>query len=47
MTNLRQIEQLEESTKKQNNRIGTLEEIIDERDDDVDTLKKKLMGNQI
>jgi chromosome segregation ATPase len=38
----RQIEQLEESNKKPNDRIGTLEEIIEERDEDIDTLKKEI-----
>jgi|ERR1700722_1813361 len=37
-----QIEQLKDSTKKPNDRIGTLEEIIEERDDDIDTLKKEI-----
>ena len=40
----RQIEQWKESTKKPNDRIDTLEEIIDERDDDIDTLKKEIVG---
>jgi chromosome segregation ATPase len=38
----RQIEQWKESTNKPNNRIDTLEEIIEERDDDIDTLKREL-----
>ena len=37
-----QIEQLKDSTKKPNDRISTLEEIIEERDDDIDTLKKEI-----
>jgi peptidoglycan hydrolase CwlO-like protein len=37
-----QIEQWKKSTRKPNNRIDTLEEIIDERDDDIDTLKKEI-----
>ena len=38
----RQIEQWQESIKKHNDRIGTLEEIIEERDDDLDTVKKEI-----
>jgi chromosome segregation ATPase len=43
----RQIEQWRESTKKPNNRIDTLEEIIDERDDDIDMLKKEIDGQSV
>jgi hypothetical protein len=35
---------MKESTKKPNDRIDTLEEIIEERDDDIDTLKKEIDG---
>jgi predicted RNase H-like nuclease (RuvC/YqgF family) len=40
----RQIEQMKESNKKPSERIDTLGS---HRGDDIDTLKKKLMGNQI
>jgi cell division septum initiation protein DivIVA len=40
----RQIEQGKESTKTPDDRIDTLEEIIDERDDDIYTLKKQVDG---
>jgi hypothetical protein len=40
----RQIEQWKESTPKPNNKVNTLEEIIDERDDGIDTLKKEIDG---
>jgi predicted RNase H-like nuclease (RuvC/YqgF family) len=40
----RQINQWKESTKKPNDRIDTLEEIIEERDDDIDMLKKQVDG---
>jgi predicted nuclease with TOPRIM domain len=40
----RQIEQWKESIRKPDGRIGTLEEIIEERDDDIDTLKKEVDG---
>jgi chromosome segregation ATPase len=43
----RQIEQWRESIKKHNERIGTLEEIIEERDDDLDTVKKEIGGSSI
>jgi peptidoglycan hydrolase CwlO-like protein len=39
----RQIEQWKESNRKPSERIDTLEEIIEERDDDIDTPKKKLI----
>jgi len=35
---------LKELNKKPNERIDTLEEIIDERDDDMNTLKKEIDG---
>jgi chromosome segregation ATPase len=43
----RQIEQWRESIKKHNERIGTLEEIIEERDGDLDTVKKEIGGSSI
>jgi peptidoglycan hydrolase CwlO-like protein len=39
-----QIEQFKESIKKPKDTIDTLEEIIVERDDDIDTLKKEIDG---
>jgi predicted nucleic acid-binding Zn-ribbon protein len=39
-----QIEQMKKTTGKPTDRIDTLEEIIEERDDDIDTLKKEIGG---
>jgi chromosome segregation ATPase len=40
----KQIKQWKESTKKPNDNVEKLEEIIAERDDDIDTLKKEVDG---